>query len=204
MILKTKNLRPIALSLGMHLCIMLCCLCFFFMAATQEKPFELNVIKPMWANLLVTPHTIAKPEPRAIQRIQPSAKTLLATQPKQSVKPQTIQQKNSEQRLGQKASKGDPLSPWMQSVYHQISEHYHVSEKAVELHESGTTWVSFLLLQNGTALHLSVKQSSGYRLLDLFALRSVQEASPFNLAPFRIKKPELLLMPIDFQPKASS
>jgi outer membrane biosynthesis protein TonB len=188
----------------MHLFIMLCCLCFFFIAACQEKQFELNVIKPMWANLLVTPHAIAKPERIPTQRILPSAQGLLAIHTQQSVKPQTIQQKNSEQRVGQKASKGDPMSPWMQSVYHQISEHYHISEQAVELHESGTTWVSFLLLLNGTALHLTVKQSSGYQLLDLFALRSVKEASPFNLAPYRIKKPELLLMPIDFQPKAST
>ncbi len=92
------------------------------------------------------------------------------------------------------------LAPYLQNVQKKISESIVYPLEARQTKQQGTVRLDLLILQDGTLLASSVRDSSGYFLLDKSAMETVKQSSPFGVFPQDVKSKQLSLsIPIVYQ-----
>lgn len=147
-----------------------------------------------------------------VEQVKPKPKTLPKTQPKQQQKAQeekkatlkreeTIKfdEQTKKQTIEDKKKDINELKRYLSKLKKQIQRNIVYPKEAKELNYKGRPEVEFYINSDGTVDRSSIKivKSSGYEILDSYAIESVLKSSPFE----KIDDPLIISVEVAFEVK---
>ena len=176
-------------------------------ATIETTSFTLNLQKPSPKPAPTpaqsTPPAEAKPEP-ARKKVAKKVAPAPARKPQKTSDAKPTESPSTESKQAQPEAQEQPavaeyppaLSPWINDIENRyltelrdaILDQRRYPQRARRLMQEGTVTISFLLLANGEIKQVSMEKSSGHRLLDNAAIKSLKRLKKFKPIPEELQR----------------
>jgi len=168
------------------------------------KPLVLSVAVPMNAPV----KTVPRPSPKKPLPIpSPIKKTVVAKKPKplpikereEIIEEPTLSNKEEEQYVEQPLSQPSTLyDAYLAKINQRLQQYKQYPKQAKRRRQEGEIELEIRWLASGELIDVTISQSSGHKLLDKAAIKTVQRAAPFPKAPTQDKPIYIAKLPVNF------
>ncbi|MAM86795.1 MAG: hypothetical protein CME36_05720 [unclassified Hahellaceae] len=166
---------------------------------------ELKLEKAEAPSLVAPAKPAQEPDPQPEPESEPETETETETETddrKPETKPApatTARRATGSSNARSNGGKAGANKDYFSELFAWLNRHKQYPRAAKREKQQGTVTIKFSMRRDGTVLHPSISNSSGFPLLDAAALDMLREAAPLPPLPDSIEKEEIsLVIPIEY------